>query len=164
MRGKAMKSVWISMVMVMLLVLSAVPAYAEHDGPGEGEELGVDVTIDSVARQRGALVVTGSIVCEQTAEAGAYIYAMQTVGRWHTVEGDGGTDLMLCGPTPIVFSATITAQSGKYFQGGRVQIYAEAFACSPGFPDYEQYKGEELEFRCGWDFAESTAKVRPAHR
>ena len=46
----------------------------------------------------------------------------------------------------------------------RVQIYAQAFACSPGFPDYEQYKGEEPEFRCGWDFAETTAKVRPAHR
>lgn len=159
-----MKSMWISVTMALLLMLSAVPAYAEHEGPGEGEELGVAVTIDSVARQRGALVVTGSIACQQTAEAGAFIGAIQRVGRWHAVEGYGGTDLLQCGPTPRAFSARIMAESGRKFQGGRVQLYAEAYACSPGFPDEEEYKDEGPMVQCGWDSVEMTTKVRPARR
>ncbi len=162
--GKVLKSVWISAAMVMFLVLSAVPAYADHDGPGEGEELGVAVSINSVARQRGVLVVTGSIVCEQAAEAQLYVGAMQAVGRWHAVYGSGMVDQVSCGSTPTDFVTRITAESGRQFQGGRVQIFADAFACSPGFPDYEEYKGEEPDVQCGWDSVEMTTKVRAARR
>jgi hypothetical protein len=162
--GKMMKSVWISVTMALLLMLSAVPAYADHEGPGEGEELGVDVTIDSVARQRGVLVVTGTIACEQAAEAEVYVGAMQAVGRWHVIYGSGPTDMVQCKTTSTQFTTRIAAETGGKFQGGRVQVFAEAFACSPNFPDYEQYMGEEPNLQCGWNSTEITTKVRAARR
>ena len=162
--GKVMKSMWISAAMVMALVVGAIPASADHEGPGEGEQLGVDLTIDSVTRQRGVLVVTGSIVCEQAAEADMYVGAMQSVGRWHVIYGSGLTDMVQCASTPTKFTSRIAAETGGKFQGGRVHVFAEAYACSPSFPDYDEYKGEEPDVQCGWDSAEMTTKVRAARR
>ncbi len=89
---------------------------------------------------------------------------MQAVGRWHVVYRSGLVDQVSCGSTPTDFVTRITAELGRQFQGGRVHIFAEAFACSPSFPDYDEYKGEEPEVLCGGDSDEMTTKVRAARR
>lgn len=135
---------------MMVLVMAAVPARAH--GGGEEEELGVDLQVSSVSRvpKTGELLVRGSITCEEAAEAWLWASAQQSVGRFGMVEGEGYKEEVSCGPQAKSYSLTISAYTGRHFQGGKVNLYIYADACGPE--------------TCGYDYHEMTARVKALRR
>ena len=162
-QSRLVRALWTAM---MVLVLGALPALAH--GPGE-EDLHVDLTVSSVSRvpKTGKLLVRGNITCEEPAEAELYASAEQRVGRFGVVEGFGYKQDLRCGPEPSPYSLTISAYRGKHFQGGKVQVFVETFACSPEIPNWEEEgpdDGEMPEITCGYDDHQMTARVKPLRR
>ncbi len=162
------RSVVITVVTIMSLVLGGFPAFAH--GPGGEEELAMDVAIKSASRvpRTGRLVVQGTLTCSEAAEAEVTVYAEQTVGRFGLVEGGSYSQGLRCTPQGSSFSATLSAHRGMRFQPGKVTIFAEAFACSPEIPNWEDEgpvgedgpPGEMPEITCGFDFQDATMRVK----
>lgn len=162
--GSRFVRTWLTAMMV--LILGALPALAH--GPGE-EELGVDLRVSSVSRvpKTGQLLVKGTIACEEPAEAELFAGAEQAVGRFGLVEGYGDKDGVRCGPQAKGYTLTIDAYRGKHFQGGKVAVSIDAFACSPEIPNWDEEgpgDGEMPQITCGYDFHGATMRVRTLHR
>ena len=129
-----------ALVLGLLVTATAAPVAAQ-----ETDEIFTNFTVTSatVDAQTGAVTVTGTVTCARVGTFFLDINLAQTVGRFHTIRGYGGTvvECTEVGQT-VVFTATVEAEEGK-FAPGRARLRAYAI-------------GNCTEFDCEFQFLADT--------
>ena len=139
-----MRKLALLVAMLAMALATAVPGLAESTAaPGPGDsDLGLEgITVTSITldKKTGQVVVSGTVTCTEPLSVSVQGSVRQDVGRFNTVQGFGGTEVLCDGETPFGF--TVSPFEGR-FGGGRATVEAAAFA----FDDSDEF---------GIDFAET---------
>jgi hypothetical protein len=138
-----------TLVGVALALAVAGPVAADTGGGGESD-LGLEgftLSGATVNTKTGVATVTGSISCSQDVEGYVGVELRQSVGRFFTVAGWGGSSFTCLASTGSASVSLIVQPEQGKFGGGKASAhgFAQAEVCSQ--VDDEEY--------CDYDFADS---------
>ena len=115
--------------MLAMVLVAAVPALAESFVEPADSDLGLDgitVTSTTLDKKTKQVIVSGTVTCSSPISVFVDSFVRQDVGRFNTVEGFGGTEILCDGETP--FSLAVSSFEGR-FGGGNATVFADAFTC-----------------------------------
>lgn len=145
----------LSIIVGLVLILAVATPVAADTGPGDLSDLGLD-SIAVVAGSGGkTATVTVSIECSQDVIGSGWVYMHQSVGRFHSVDGDGYFDFEC---VAVEGSVTVTVPIYVYqgwFSGGRATV--DAYAETSGECVYDPEFDEEI---CEYDAVATTQAIR----
>jgi hypothetical protein len=125
-----------SLGLVLGIVLAAMPlstALADTTGGG-GTDLGlgtVTITGGTVGTKGAFVTLHGSITCAQDLTAFVWADVTQAVGRFNTIRGGGGDEVVCAAATGTApFSLTVRSDQGRFAPGTvQVSAYADSGFC-----------------------------------
>ncbi len=129
----------------LLLVAAAAPVSAQE---GHEDTVIADPVITSATVARsGDVTLTGTVTCEEAGFAFLELHLRQNVGRLHTIQGGGFTEVECTEAGEVVpFTTTVRPFEGR-FAPGRARLFMFA-------------QGECDEFSCEFeDFGERTVRL-----
>jgi hypothetical protein len=125
-----------SLGLVLGIALAAMPlstALADTTGGG-GTDLGLEaitITGGTVSNKVAVVTLRGSITCAQDLTAFVWADVSQLVGRFNTIRGSGGREVVCAAATGTAsFDLTVQAEQGRFAPGSvQVNAYADSGFC-----------------------------------